>query len=97
MTIDSALHALSSSKDHVYYLYLVPKSYMFLLSVQFFADRSCQNDIKGFIVVCKCGEWQGSLDDWEVCVHVCVCMCLCVCVSVYVCLSSPVLLHNEVA
>jgi len=32
---------------------------------QFFTDRSCQNDIKGFIVLCKCGDWQGGLDDWE--------------------------------
>lgn len=33
--------------------------------LQFFPDKSCENDLKGFVVVCKCG-WKGSLDEWEV-------------------------------
>ena len=40
--------------------------------VQFFPDKSCQNDLKDFQVKCRCG-WQGGLLEWEVqrtCVHV---------------------------
>lgn len=42
-------------------------------------------------MVCKCGEWQGSLDEWEVSVCVCV---YSTCIYVLVCMSVCMYVHN---
>lgn len=33
--------------------------------VQFFNDRSCQKDVRSFVVLCKCQE-KFKIEDWEV-------------------------------
>ena len=61
-------------------VYIIAYMYMYmygvLLVLQFFPDKSCQNDMKTFQVKCGCG-WQGPLVEWEVSlvyIHVDVCV-----------------------
>ncbi len=40
-----------------------------LCFMQFFNDRSCQKDVRSFVVLCKCGE-KLKIEEWEVCITI---------------------------